>query len=81
MFPRDLREFLDRRPFRPFRITLTDGRSYDIRHPELAVVGRSTVFIGFPAQSEDELLYDRFKIVDLLHIMEAEPIDVEAKGS
>jgi hypothetical protein len=79
MFAKDVQEFTRRQPFRPFRLTLTDGRSYEIRHPELVNVGRTTVFIGFPAQGDDETIYDRFKILDLLHIMEAEPIDVEAK--
>jgi hypothetical protein len=79
MFAKDVQEFLQRRPFRPFRLTLTDGRTYDVRHPELVNVGRTTVFIGFPAPGDDETIYDRFKILDLLHIMEAEPIDVEAK--
>jgi hypothetical protein len=84
MFAHDLRDLLKRRPFRPFRITLTDGRSYEVRHPELAFLGRSTVILGYPAADTDDdegpPLYERFKIVDLLHIMEAEPIDgVEAK--
>src|SRR5512142_1083128 len=35
-----LRGFLTSRPFQPFRITLTDGRTYDVSHPELALFGR-----------------------------------------
>ncbi len=42
MRPEDMHRFLRRRPFRPFRITLTDGRSYEIHHPELMMVGRSS---------------------------------------
>ena len=34
MRPEDLRNFLRQKPFRPFRVTLTDGRIYEIRHPE-----------------------------------------------
>ena len=79
MFSKDLADLVHRKPFRPFRITLTDGRSYEIRHPEIVMLGKTTVIVGFPAADEDEPVYDRFKIVDLLHIMEAEPIDVEAK--
>jgi hypothetical protein len=79
MFAKDVLEFVRRRPFRPFRLTLTDGRSYEVRHPELAVVGKTTVFLGIPAPGDEDLVYDQFKILDLLHIMEAEPIDVEAK--
>jgi hypothetical protein len=42
----DVREFLRRQPFRPFRMTLTDGRSYDVMHPELALLGRNVVIVG-----------------------------------
>jgi len=75
MCPQDIREFLRDEPFKPFRLTLTDGRSYDIRHPELAMVGRSTVAIGVPAGDEAEPIYDRLITVSLLHIMQAEPIN------
>ena len=71
----DLREFLRRQPFQPFRLTLTDGRTYEVRHPELAMVGRSTVAIGVPAAGESEPIYDRLVTVSLLHVMQAEPIN------
>ena len=48
MRPDDIRAFLQQKPFRPFRVTLTDGRSYEVRHPELSMVGRSTAAIGLP---------------------------------
>ena len=75
MRPNDIRDFLRREPFHPFRITLTDGRTYDVRHPEMAMVGRSTVAIGLSANGDDETIYDRLVTVDLLHIMQAEPVD------
>jgi hypothetical protein len=73
MRPDDIREFVVRQPFRPFRITLTDGRSYDVRHPELAMVGRSTMVIGIPAPDDPTPVYDRFVTVSLMHIMQLEP--------
>lgn len=75
MRPADLREFIKREPFHPFRITLTDGRTYDIRHPELAMVGRSAVILGIMAPGEIEPVYDRAVTVSLLHIMQAELIN------
>jgi hypothetical protein len=71
----DIQELVRREPFRPFRITLTDGRAYDVRHPEMAMVGRSTVAIGLTANGEDETIYDRLVTVDLLHIMQTEHVD------
>jgi len=34
----DLRELLDRHPFEPFRIRMTDGNYFDVVNPDLAVV-------------------------------------------
>ena len=79
MRPEDIRQFLQHKPFQPFRLTLTDGRTYDVRHPELAMVGRSTVAIGIPAPDESAPVYDRLVTISLMHIMQVEPN--EAAGS
>jgi len=78
MRPEDIRAFLTKKPFQSFRITLTDGRTYEVRHPELAMVGRSTVVVGLPAADDPEPVFDRFTWVSLLHIMQVEPIEYAA---
>ncbi len=78
MRPEDFRAFLAKKPFQPFRITLTDGRTYEVRHPELAMVGRTSVVIGMAASDESEPVYDRFVTVSLLHIMQMEPLQYAA---
>jgi len=80
MRPEDLRQFLRQQPFRPFRITLTDGSTYDIRHPELVALGRSSLVIGFAAQDEPEPVYDDYIAVSLLHIMQAQPVDTASSS-
>ncbi len=59
MRPEDIRDFLQRKPFQPFRLTLTDGRTYEVRHPEMAMVGRSSVAIGLPAPMRCERICSR----------------------
>jgi hypothetical protein len=71
----DIQQLVRREPFKPFRITLTDGRTFEVRHPEMAMVGRSTVAIGLPANGNEETIYDRLVTVDLLHIMQTEHVD------
>ena len=39
-------------PFRPFRISMASGKTYEIRHPEMIAVGRTTAHV-FTALSED----------------------------
>lgn len=77
MRPEDIREFLQHKPFQPFRLTLTDGRTYEIRHPELAMVGRSAVAIGVPAPNDPQPVYDHLVTVSLLHIMQVESSEIQ----
>jgi hypothetical protein len=77
MRPEDIRALLRQRPFEPFRLVLTDGTRYDIQHPELLIVERSTVKIGFPAASLPMPLTHREVVVSLLHIIRLEPIQQE----
>jgi hypothetical protein len=80
MRPEDIREFLQHKPFQPFRLTLTDGRTYEIRHPELAMVGRSIVAIGVPRPNDPRPVFDRLVTVSLLHIMQIEPSEMQGTG-
>lgn len=75
MRPEDVREFLRRQPFRPFRLTLTDGRTYDIMHPDLAMVGRSWVQVGLARPGDPENIAERLIFVSLLDIMQIEPLE------
>lgn len=67
---RQLRE----RPFRPLRLLLSNGTVHEIRHPELAMVGRSTVILGSPSSEEAPPAMEDYVMVSLLHIVQVEPI-------
>ena len=43
---RQVRELLHTRPFRPFRLCLSDGSHYDITNHDMAFVLKSTVQVG-----------------------------------
>jgi hypothetical protein len=81
MRPDDIRAFLARRPFQPIRITLTDGKSYEVRHPELAMVGRTIVAIGLLPPDSGEPVFNRLITLSLLHIMQVEPFDAPTTPS
>jgi hypothetical protein len=74
MRAQDVREFVRRQPFQPFRVTLTDDRTYDVVHPDLAMIGTSAVAIGLPQPNGPQFIYDRLITVSLLHIMQIEPL-------
>jgi len=74
MAPEELRETLRRSPFEPFRLVMTHGTAYDIRHPDLLMVGRRSLIVGLtgdPAQT----FFERSVRVDLLHVIRLEPLE------
>jgi hypothetical protein len=74
MTAEDLIELLEERPFQTLRLRLSDGRSYDIRHPEMAIVTPSIVAIGL-SQGNGTRLADRITHCSIAHIVEAEPVE------
>lgn len=70
------REMLARRPFQPVKLTLSSGQSFEIRHPEMAMLTRSDILIGVDV-AEDGVPAE-FKIVSLLHVASIEPMTSQA---
>ena len=60
-----IREMLQRRPFEPLCLRLSNGESYEIRHPECAVIGKNKVLVNYPNE-------DRFVFVALIHVNSVE---------
>lgn len=74
MSPEDLREFTRSQPFAPYRIHVTGGSTYDIRHPDSVIVLRSRVVIGVDAEND---ICDHVEHVALIHIVRIEELRVE----
>ena len=80
MRPEQLRDLLRRRPFVPIRLHLSDGTTYDIRHPEQALLTRSTVEVGLEEQPGSGIA-DQVMYCSLLHIVRVENLPVSATPS
>lgn len=65
--PQDILNYLRAVPFRPFRIHLASGQTFDIRHPEMVRVGRAVLII-FSFVSDDPDIFDRWDTVSLMLI-------------
>jgi hypothetical protein len=65
MRPDDVREYLKRQPFQPFRVHLSSGMLFDIRNPQMASVGRSALTIALGVEGDSQ----RFAVVALVHIV------------
>ncbi len=68
----DVLTILAERPFQPLRIYLADGAFYDVRHPDQALVGFTTLSIAIRDDKGDER--KQLHWVSLLHITRVVPI-------
>jgi hypothetical protein len=63
-------------PFRPFRIGMASGQSFEIRYPEMISIGRSKARISTFFSEDPELAKQREHEVSLLLMESVEPLDV-----
>ena len=73
------RELLSQRPFSPFRLVMSSGQTYDVRHPENALLTRSDILVGI--DDDRDGVPAEFKICSLLHVSAIEPLSTPSSGS
>jgi hypothetical protein len=74
MSPGDILPLLRKRPFEPFRIEVLDGTSYEVRHPELVMVGLGALAIGIPISGQPQPVYERLETVSIRHVVKLIPL-------
>jgi len=67
-------------PFEPYRIVLTNGESYDIRHPDMALATRSSIHVGVPAAKSKNDAAREVIFVSLIHVVKIEFLNSAAKS-
>lgn len=77
MRPEELLQLLRRRPFIPLRLHVTDGQTYDIRHPDNVIVLRSRVDIGMTPDPATGVV-SRVEYCSLLHVVRVEELQSAA---
>ena len=53
MTSRKLLDYVSAEPFRPFRIKMASGQWFDIRHPEMILVGRASARVYTATEPEE----------------------------
>jgi len=69
----ELIELTRQQPFQPLRIHMTDGRTYDVRHPDQIIVLRHRVDIGVEPDEETAAVL-RVEHCSLLHVGRVEQL-------
>ncbi len=72
MRPADLLNRLADRPFRPFRIHLSDGAKLDVTEPNMVIVGKSSAVLpsAFDRDEEGHRLARYWRTIALVHIVQ-----------
>jgi hypothetical protein len=79
--PESLRAELHRQPFVPLRVYLTDGKTYDIRHPEMAIVTSREVYVGRGETSPGSGIARGLDLVSLLHVVRVEQVPLSPSAA
>lgn len=71
------RDLLKAQPFKPFRLVMSSGQALDVRHPEMAFLSKTSIYVGVDI-ADDRVPAD-YRICSLLHVTAIEPLGVPTK--
>ncbi len=75
MTGKELLGLMQRRPFRPFRMTLSTDENFDVTHPDQMIVTPTLAALGIGSHKDMPKLVDRIIWIDVQHIVHVQPID------
>ncbi|MBI2480727.1 MAG: hypothetical protein HYV60_19500 [Planctomycetia bacterium] len=64
-----IREWLNRHPFEPFLLSLSNGETYEVRHPENVAIGKNRLAV---VDSDS----DSIAHIALIHINSIKPLQL-----
>lgn len=73
------RDLLKAQPFKPFRLVMSSGQTYEVRHPEMAWLTKSDILVGI--DSEEDGIPAEFKICSMPHVTAVEPLGTSTNGT
>ena len=73
MHAEEFRKLMEVQPFVPLRIHMTDGKTFDIYHPDNVLVLRARIDIGVPAEPPGRIM-DRVEHCSLPHVVRVEEL-------
>jgi hypothetical protein len=68
------RDLLAERPFKPFRLVMSSGKTYEVRHPEMAWLTRTDILVG--VGDTDDVTPAEYRTCSLLHVNSVEPVSL-----
>lgn len=69
---KEIKELMETKPFRPFKIHLSDGTNYDVMNHDMAMISKNSVDIG--VHPDPEGIAERIVRCAILHISKIEEL-------
>jgi hypothetical protein len=66
------RQILSRKPFEPFRVVMSSGESYNVMHPEIALVTARALILALPDPTTQD--GERLAFCSYLHVAHIETL-------
>ena len=79
MTAKRIMNYMTAEPFRPFRINMASEKSYDIQHPEMIQIGRTTATVFTWLSENEEEAKEREQELSINLIESVEPLQPAAK--
>ena len=76
MHIQDLREWLRREPFRPFRFYVLEMTAFEVQHPEMVIMGTVSIDLYLPGANLPVGQTHHRATISLIHITRLEPLFV-----
>jgi len=75
----DFQRLLKARPFEPFRVIMSSGERYEVRHPEMAFLTRTKLVLGLDPDKQG--VAEDWTMCSLLHVTAVEPVGQATRRS
>jgi hypothetical protein len=79
VLPEALAAELEREPFVPIRLNLTDGTSVDITNPGLTFINNLAVYVARTDRPQSRLMAD-MRLISLRHIVSIDQIEPKVRN-
>jgi len=76
MEPKDIYRWLNSVPLIPFRISMSNGRTYDVHKPEFVMQGKTTLILGEPDPDFPIPVFETAEFLSLMHINSISPLSL-----
>ena len=77
----EIKTLMGTRPFQGMRIYISDGESYEVRHPDMVFVTSTIVQIGLEPLDRGDIPTGGSVYVDPVHITRIEPLNGKRRPS